>query len=76
MINADVNWMVIVFGLLQLAALIWALVLEIKTMHGVSKSFGHGVGFTIGLILLTFIFSLILSFGDSQYQAVNEEVNE
>ncbi|MGN0817802.1 MAG: DUF5684 domain-containing protein [Candidatus Coproplasma sp.] len=72
-INADVPWMAIVFGLLQLAAIIWVLVLEIKYMHGVSKSFGHGAGFTVGLIFLTFIFSLILSFGSSQYQAINDE---
>ncbi len=33
-----------------------------------SKSFGKGEGFTVGLILLTPIFILILGFGDAQYQ--------
>jgi hypothetical protein len=32
-----------------------------------SKSFGHNVGFTIGLILLSFIFFPILGLGDSKY---------
>jgi hypothetical protein len=34
----------------------------------ISKSFGKGVGFTIGLIFLSFIFWPILGFGDAQYQ--------
>ena len=32
-----------------------------------SKSFGHGVGFAIGLIFLPFIFLLILGFGSDRY---------
>lgn len=32
-----------------------------------SKSFGHEVGFTIGLILLSIIFIPILGLGDSKY---------
>ena len=35
--------------------------------HKLSKSFGHGVGFTIGLILFESIFMLILGFGKSEY---------
>ena len=37
-------------------------------MHDISKSFGHDIGFTLGLILLGGIFIPILSWGDSQYQ--------
>jgi Family of unknown function (DUF5684) len=33
-----------------------------------SKSFGHGTGFAIGIIFLPFIFLLILGFGSDQYQ--------
>lgn len=36
-------------------------------MHKLSKAFGHGIGFTLGLIFLSPIFMLILGFGNSQY---------
>jgi hypothetical protein len=39
----------------------------IIVMNDLSKSFGQGVGFTIGLILLGFIFIPILGFGKAQY---------
>ncbi|HET9059223.1 MAG TPA: DUF5684 domain-containing protein [Acidimicrobiales bacterium] len=35
--------------------------------HGVSKSFGKGAGFTVGLIFLPFIFIPILAWGDARY---------
>lgn len=35
--------------------------------HKLSKAFGHGVGFTLGLILLPGIFTIILGFGQSRY---------
>ncbi len=35
--------------------------------HQLSLSFGKGVGFTVGLIFLSFIFLPILAFGDSKY---------
>ena len=35
--------------------------------HALSTSFGKGVGFTFGLILLGFIFIPILGFGDATY---------
>lgn len=33
-----------------------------------AKSFGKGIGFTIGLVILPFIFVPILGLGDSQYR--------
>lgn len=36
--------------------------------HKLSLSFGHGIGFTLGLIFLNPIFILILGFGSSRYQ--------
>ena len=36
-------------------------------MNDLSKSFGHGLGFTLGLIFLSIIFYLILGFGGSKY---------
>jgi len=43
------------------------IVILILVYHNLSLSFGEGVGFTIGLILLGFIFLPILAFGNSKY---------
>ena len=43
------------------------IVVLIIVYHALSLSFGKGVGFTIGLILLGLIFVPILGFGDSKY---------
>ncbi len=42
-------------------------IILIIVMNDLSKSFGHGLGFTLGLIFLSFIFYLILGFGGSKY---------
>jgi hypothetical protein len=44
------------------------LVILLLVYHDLSKSFGHGVGFTIGLILVPFVFVPILGLGASRYQ--------
>jgi len=44
-----------------------SLVMLIILMNDLSKSFGRGVGTTIGLVLLTFIFIPILGFGSAEY---------
>jgi len=43
------------------------IVVAIIVLYDLSKSFGHGVGFTIGLILLSWIFLLVLWLGSSRY---------
>jgi hypothetical protein len=43
------------------------IVIAIMVTHRLSKSFGHDVGFTLGLIFLGFIFYPILGFGESRY---------
>jgi hypothetical protein len=53
--------------LLMLIPLVNLIVFIIVT-HDLSKSFGHGIGFTLGLLFLSFIFYLILGFGSSQYR--------
>ena len=40
---------------------------SIVMVHSLSKSFGRGVGFTLGLIFLGIIFYPILGFGDDKY---------
>ena len=47
--------------------LIVACVIDIICSYKLSKSFGHGVGYFIGLIFLPSIFYLILGFGRSKY---------
>jgi hypothetical protein len=41
----------------------------ISMYHNLSKVFGHGAGFTVGLLFLSPIFFPILAFGSSQYTA-------
>lgn len=53
-------WWIILVIILPFIFGIWMLNL-------LSKSFGKGVGFTIGLIFLGFIFFPILAFGDAKY---------
>ncbi|MCS7074446.1 MAG: DUF5684 domain-containing protein [Bacteroidia bacterium] len=43
------------------------IVIAILTNYYLAKVFGKGIGFTIGLVLLGFIFLPILAFGDSKY---------
>ena len=44
------------------------IVILIIVVNDLSKSFGHGVGFTLGLIFLSLIFLYILAFGSSTYR--------
>ena len=43
-------------------------VIAIIVTVDISKRFGKGVGFAIGMVLLPFIFWPILGFGSAQYQ--------
>ena len=56
-------WFIVLF-FIPIANLIAAILVS----HGVSTNFGKGVGFTLGLIFLPFIFVPVLGFGDAQYQ--------
>ena len=44
-------------------------IIAIMVLHGISTNFGRGVGTTLGLIFLPFIFYPILGWGDAKYQA-------
>ena len=43
------------------------IVVGIILLNKMSKSFGHGFGFTLGLIFLPYIFFMILGFNKDQY---------
>ena len=45
-----------------------ALVMSIILYYKLSKAFGHGAGYTVGLIFLWLIFLYIIAFGSSEYQ--------
>ncbi len=53
---------------IALILLIASLVISIISNNKLAKAFGHGTGFTIGLIFLKPIFTLILGFGGDEYQ--------
>lgn len=44
-----------------------SIIVSIVVMVDLAKSFGKGIGFAIGLILLGFVFIPILGFGDAKY---------
>ena len=64
------NMTVVIIG--SLLSIVTAII-SIMLSHKLSKAFGHGVGFTLGLIFLSPIFMLILAFGDSQYIGNNNQ---
>jgi hypothetical protein len=60
-----------IISVLQVVAGLTSLYFTVRTMRDLARAFGHGRGFTAGLIFLPFIFYPILAFGDSQYQYTN-----
>ncbi len=43
-------------------------IIVIYQNYALSKAFGHGFGYTLGLLFLNLIFTFILGFGSSTYQ--------
>lgn len=54
---------------IQFISTIGIALLSIYASYKLSKVFEHGIGFTLGLILLPFIFYPILAFGKSEYNS-------
>lgn len=52
-----------VVSIISLVAFVFAVFLNYR----ISASFGHGIGYCIGLLLLPFIFTLILGFNQDEY---------
>ncbi len=57
------GWWVILLLIPYLNFIFWIILLV-----DLAKSFGKGIGFAVGMILLSFIFIPILGFGDAEYQ--------
>ena len=66
--NYGAHPMTIIALVMMLVVEIWA---SITYAYRTSKVFGHGLGYTIGLIFLPNIFWLILGFGKSKYNKKN-----
>ncbi|HYO18387.1 MAG TPA: DUF5684 domain-containing protein, partial [Dermatophilaceae bacterium] len=61
------------YGLLPLIPCI-GFIFAIILLFDLSQPFGHGAGFTVGLVLVPIIFLPILAFGDSVYQGPQEKI--
>lgn len=70
---ADTNTILALIGIVLTMA---AWVLSVIGYYKLSKAFGHGAGFTIGFVLFTSLFQIILGFGKSQYVGNTTEQNE
>jgi hypothetical protein len=57
------TWWLILILLVPIANIIFL----IMTIHGISVNFGKDTGFTVGMILLPFIFIPILGYGGAKY---------
>jgi hypothetical protein len=55
------------FAWLKLLIPIYGIVVAIQFLHGLSKAFGKGVGFTLLLLFLPYVGYAILAFGNSTY---------
>ena len=54
------------------ACLVIGIVITFYHASKISKAFGHGLGYTLGLLFLNTIFLLILGFGSSKYELKND----
>lgn len=58
----------VIMTVIQVILWIALLILQITASYKISKAYGHGIGYTIGLIFLPIIFYLIIGFGSSEYK--------
>ena len=55
------------FIITAVAACTVTIAIQIKLAHSLSKSFGHGIGYTCGLIFIEPIMLMILGLGNNRY---------
>lgn len=55
----------------SIACSIATIIINFITMYKVARSFGHSLGYTVGLIFLGAVFVMILGFGRSEYIGPN-----
>ncbi len=59
-------------SLLSNVATIVSFIYSVRITNGLSRSFGRGLGFTLGLLFFPYIFYPILAFGSSTYRSAYE----
>ncbi len=64
-----ITWGIGLLFLLMLIPIVGAIIALI-TSYKLAKVFGHGIGYTLGLIFFPWLFWLILGFGSSEYQGI------
>lgn len=57
-------WWWLLLMMIPFAGIVWS----VWTMNLLSKSFGKEEGFTVGMVLLPFVFFPILGFGSAEYK--------
>ncbi|MEE9461787.1 MAG: DUF5684 domain-containing protein [Bacteroidales bacterium] len=57
----------ILLAIIPIAGPILFLVVWVLICNGISKNFGRGTGFTVGLVLLSVVFVPILAFSDDKW---------
>ena len=60
------------FVIAAVAACTVTIAIQIKLAHSLSKSFGHGIGYTFGLIFIEPIMLMILGLGNNRYARAAE----
>jgi hypothetical protein len=55
------------FIITAVAACTVTIAIQIKLAHSLSKSFGHGIGYTFGLVFIEPIMLMILGLGNNRY---------
>ncbi len=58
----------IVLGILAVITAMVPFIMNLVLSYKISKAFGHGLLFTVGYLIMTDIFTIILGFGDDKYQ--------
>ena len=64
----DMSPWLILLNLIPFVNFVLSPILSIVMNAKLAGKFGKGVGFALGLIFFNFIFTLILAFGDSEYE--------
>ncbi|MGF6906473.1 DUF5684 domain-containing protein [Fusobacterium sp. PH5-44] len=63
---------VVILSIVTIVYVIFSIVIMVKTTHAISRNFGQGTGFTVGLIFLPWIFLMILAFSVYKYKPISD----